>query len=198
MRVSLCFGTLVPWGALTWFTSKFPGKRYDTLEMLTSETWSSLLKAPLHSSSSLSLSLSNFLSTPFPSSLTLLSLLTPLLPLSFLPVLLVFPLSLSLPPRRHGRCLRPRHWSHRGNPHCRFFPAVGGSGRHMLLPQQVWTPHVHRCQLLWEVRPWCQEQGHRGGQGCVYVSEPHHLLNHIRHIHLQIINRVTLYRDFCL
>lgn len=84
--------------------------------------------------------------------------------------------SVSLPSpsswRPHGQRLQPGHRRHRGHPGCHLPAAAGGCRRHVLLPQQVWPPHVHCRQLLRQAGPQLQEQGHRGGEGRFYVSGP--------------------------
>lgn len=75
-----------------------------------------------------------------------------------------------------SRCFRcrfqPGDGSHRGNPHRGFFPAAGGRRRHLLLPEQVRAPHVHRREPVWEGRTRCQSERHGGGQGRLHVSPP--------------------------
>lgn len=116
--------------------SAFLWKERHTSEVLT-ETWSTVLKAWLHSSSSLSPSLSNFL--PIPSSLYLNPLLL------FCLFCLYIPSTCLCPFRRHGWWLRHGHRGHRRHPYCCLFPAAGGRGCHLLFPQQVRAPHVHCC-----------------------------------------------------
>ena len=157
-------------------------------EVLT--TWSSLLKAWLHSSSSLSLSPPNFLSIPLSFMLNPLSNSSPPFSSSRLVCLCLPPLSPpSVSSRPHGQRLGPRHRSHRGHPHRHLLPAAGGRRRHLLLPQQVRTPHVHRRELLWEGRPRGQEQGHRGGQGRLHVSPSRNFFKAAVINILYIINR---------
>lgn len=66
--------------------------------------------------------------------------------------------------------LRFGHRGHRGHPHRSLHPASIRRGRHMLLPQQMRPSHVHRRQLLWQVRPLRQRQRYRGGKSSLHVS----------------------------
>lgn len=72
--------------------------------------------------------------------------------------------------RHCRRRLGTRHRRHRGHPHRCLLAAAGCRGRHLLFPQPVRPPHVHRRQRLRESWPRRQEQVHRGGKGSVLVS----------------------------
>lgn len=84
-------------------------------------------------------------------------LLTPPSPRPHVHVLLIFPASCAcVSSPLTCRCFRRRFGSgdgsHRGNPHRGLLPAAGGRRRHLLLPEQVRAPHVHRCEPVWEGR----------------------------------------------